>query len=339
MRSLWTFYSTQLDGRISWNVFFVLFFLPLHTFNCTDDHFYQQLKPLHCSGSIIHKATIWCECSTKSWLSLLVDHYVVINLRQEGKIISTKETKGASGSNPVWNAPFLFDLPPGDITQLPLLLEFIVMQVQYYILCHNSSSTVGWWTWNVSKVNSPVWTKCLFLSRVVSTLKAPLWAASWLAVAPWRRGRITGRKCAAKDRRRRRAGTSSNQTRSRTDWLCCCCFNSLTCWKCNLKKTLKCAKCVKCTSLLLTERPCSLNRCGKSCGFFISAAFGLFTSLPLWSSALWLPACVLIDCGYLTPPTWYTEIIAVVATSWWVCVGASVHHLKTSEASEYIQKV
>ncbi|GAA6230450.1 synaptotagmin-5-like isoform X1 [Lates japonicus] len=60
------------------------------------------------------------------------DHYVVINLRQDGKIIGTKETKGASGPNPVWNAPFLFDLPPGDITQLPLVLEFIVMQGRLY---------------------------------------------------------------------------------------------------------------------------------------------------------------------------------------------------------------
>lgn len=58
------------------------------------------------------------------------DHYVVINLRQDGKIIGTKETKGTSGPNPVWNAPFLFDLPSGDITQLPLVLEFIVMQVR-----------------------------------------------------------------------------------------------------------------------------------------------------------------------------------------------------------------
>lgn len=57
------------------------------------------------------------------------DHYVVINLRLDGKIIGTKETKGTSGPNPVWNAPFLFDLPSGDITQLPLVLEFIVMQV------------------------------------------------------------------------------------------------------------------------------------------------------------------------------------------------------------------
>ncbi|XP_041646561.1 synaptotagmin-4 [Cheilinus undulatus] len=60
------------------------------------------------------------------------DHYVVINLRQDRKVIGTKETKGASGPNPVWNAPFLFDLPPGDITQLPLALEFIVMQGRLY---------------------------------------------------------------------------------------------------------------------------------------------------------------------------------------------------------------
>ncbi|RXN38406.1 synaptotagmin-5-like protein [Labeo rohita] len=60
------------------------------------------------------------------------DHYVVINLRQDGKVISTKETKGASGANAVWNAPFLFDLPAGDISQLPLLLELVVMQGRLY---------------------------------------------------------------------------------------------------------------------------------------------------------------------------------------------------------------
>ncbi|KAM9408325.1 synaptotagmin-5 [Pholidichthys leucotaenia] len=60
------------------------------------------------------------------------DHYVVINLRQDGKVIGTKETKGASGLNPIWNAPFLFDLPPGDINHLPLVLEFIVMQGRLY---------------------------------------------------------------------------------------------------------------------------------------------------------------------------------------------------------------
>ncbi|XP_029948457.1 synaptotagmin-4 [Salarias fasciatus] len=60
------------------------------------------------------------------------DHYVVINLLQDGKVIGSKETKGAGGPNPVWNAPFLFDLPPGDVSQLPLALEFIVMQGRLY---------------------------------------------------------------------------------------------------------------------------------------------------------------------------------------------------------------
>ncbi|XP_067829672.1 synaptotagmin-4 isoform X2 [Heptranchias perlo] len=60
------------------------------------------------------------------------DHYVIINLYQDGKVLSTKETKTASGYNAVWNAPFLFDIPPGDIESLQLSLEFIVMQGRIY---------------------------------------------------------------------------------------------------------------------------------------------------------------------------------------------------------------
>ncbi|XP_076851132.1 uncharacterized protein LOC143501578 isoform X2 [Brachyhypopomus gauderio] len=60
-------------------------------------------------------------------------YHVVINLRHCGKVISTKDTKRASGPNAVWNAPFLFDLPAGDIMRLPLVLEFIVMQVRLYM--------------------------------------------------------------------------------------------------------------------------------------------------------------------------------------------------------------
>ncbi|XP_077420178.1 uncharacterized protein LOC144050633 [Vanacampus margaritifer] len=60
-------------------------------------------------------------------------HYVIINLHHDGKVISSKETKAAGGcSSPVWNAPFLFDLPPGDVAHLPLLFEFIVMQGRLY---------------------------------------------------------------------------------------------------------------------------------------------------------------------------------------------------------------
>ncbi|XP_062861051.1 uncharacterized protein LOC134323454 [Trichomycterus rosablanca] len=67
------------------------------------------------------------------------DHYVIINLRQSGTIISTKETKGASGPNAVWNSPFLFDLPAGDMVRLPLVLEFIIMQGRLY----TKSSALG----------------------------------------------------------------------------------------------------------------------------------------------------------------------------------------------------
>ncbi|CAL1604368.1 unnamed protein product [Knipowitschia caucasica] len=65
------------------------------------------------------------------------DHYVVINMRMDGKVIATKETKAVGGLNPIWNAPFLFDLPPGDLTHL--LFEFIVMQGRLY----TKSSVLG----------------------------------------------------------------------------------------------------------------------------------------------------------------------------------------------------
>ncbi|XP_078286018.1 synaptotagmin-11 isoform X2 [Rhinoraja longicauda] len=60
------------------------------------------------------------------------DHSVIINLYKDGKVMSSKETKASSGYNPVWNAPFLFDIPSGDIESLVLSLEFIVMQGRIY---------------------------------------------------------------------------------------------------------------------------------------------------------------------------------------------------------------
>ncbi|XP_054858907.1 synaptotagmin-11-like [Eublepharis macularius] len=58
------------------------------------------------------------------------DHYVVIHLRHKGKVIDTKETRSIASCNPVWNAPFLFSVPAGDI--LELSLEFVVMQARLY---------------------------------------------------------------------------------------------------------------------------------------------------------------------------------------------------------------
>ncbi len=59
---------------------------------------------------------------------LCTEYQVVINLHHEGAVISSRESKG--GSCTVWNISALFDLPPGDISQLPLMLEFIIMQVK-----------------------------------------------------------------------------------------------------------------------------------------------------------------------------------------------------------------
>eukprot|EP00063_Salmo_salar_P050862 XP_014025697.1 PREDICTED: uncharacterized protein LOC106584707 isoform X2 [Salmo salar] len=60
--------------------------------------------------------------------NLTTDYHMVINLSHEGLVIGTKEMKGVSGAN----TPFLFDLPPGDVTTLPLMMEFIVMQEHVY---------------------------------------------------------------------------------------------------------------------------------------------------------------------------------------------------------------
>ncbi|CAM9401025.1 unnamed protein product [Bubo scandiacus] len=59
-------------------------------------------------------------------------HYVIIHLYHNGHIIDTKETKCITGYNPVWNTPFLFNLPAGDIQQQELSLEFTVMQAHIY---------------------------------------------------------------------------------------------------------------------------------------------------------------------------------------------------------------
>nr|XP_033775363.1 synaptotagmin-4-like isoform X2 [Geotrypetes seraphini] len=56
------------------------------------------------------------------------DHYVVIHLYHDGRLKETKETKSVAGYNPVWNAPFLFDTPAGNIQEQEISLKVIVMQ-------------------------------------------------------------------------------------------------------------------------------------------------------------------------------------------------------------------
>ncbi|XP_056203372.1 synaptotagmin-5-like [Falco biarmicus] len=59
-------------------------------------------------------------------------HYVIIHLYHNGHVIDTKETKSITGYNPIWNMPFLFSLPAGDIQKQELSLEFTVMQGRIY---------------------------------------------------------------------------------------------------------------------------------------------------------------------------------------------------------------
>ncbi|TFK03113.1 short transient receptor potential channel 2-like [Platysternon megacephalum] len=60
------------------------------------------------------------------------DHYVVIHFYYDGRVMDTKETKSIAGYNPVWNTPFLFNVPAGDIQEQQLCLEFTIMQARLY---------------------------------------------------------------------------------------------------------------------------------------------------------------------------------------------------------------
>ncbi|XP_027745714.1 synaptotagmin-1-like [Empidonax traillii] len=72
-------------------------------------------------------------------------HYIIIHLYHDGCVIDTKETKSTSGYNPVWNEPFLFNIPAGDIQQQELALEFIVMQVRWMERSHFLMPKGGCW--------------------------------------------------------------------------------------------------------------------------------------------------------------------------------------------------
>ncbi|MEQ2286223.1 hypothetical protein AMECASPLE_000218 [Ameca splendens] len=60
--------------------------------------------------------------------SAAADYQVQINLHHDGVLISSRETH--RHSCPTWSSSFVFELPPGDINQLPISLQFIIMQNQ-----------------------------------------------------------------------------------------------------------------------------------------------------------------------------------------------------------------
>ncbi|XP_062998427.1 synaptotagmin-11-like [Elgaria multicarinata webbii] len=72
------------------------------------------------------------------------DHYVMIHLYHDGKVIDTKETKPMPGYSPVWNTPFLLSVPAGgDIQKQPLSLEFTVMQARFTRTCAVGRVLIG----------------------------------------------------------------------------------------------------------------------------------------------------------------------------------------------------
>lgn len=53
-------------------------------------------------------------------------HYIILNIYKEDELIMTKETKTQSGYTPVWNQPFLFDIPNSTVSEHSL--ELVVMR-------------------------------------------------------------------------------------------------------------------------------------------------------------------------------------------------------------------
>ncbi|XP_018408502.1 PREDICTED: synaptotagmin-4-like [Nanorana parkeri] len=92
------------------------------------------------------------------------DHFVSIRLIQDKQVIDVKETRTVSGSSPVWNAPFLFDVPLESMQSQSLCLEFLVMQGRIYnrarilgrVLIGAGSSEVGMAHWQEMCNKSPI---------------------------------------------------------------------------------------------------------------------------------------------------------------------------------------
>nr|XP_020850387.1 uncharacterized protein LOC110214078 isoform X2 [Phascolarctos cinereus] len=68
------------------------------------------------------------------------EHSVVIGLYQDGQLLDSRETQAIVGRSPVWNAPFLFSLPAGDLHEQSLFFQFTVMQ--RHLLTR--TVTLGW---------------------------------------------------------------------------------------------------------------------------------------------------------------------------------------------------
>ncbi|XP_022250465.1 synaptotagmin-4-like isoform X2 [Limulus polyphemus] len=82
------------------------------------------------------------------------EYYVIINLFRGIKAITYKETRPISGPNPVWNQPFIFDIPEEFVHQYSL--QFLLMRGRIYsrdgvvgqVLVGPGSTSLGITHWN-----------------------------------------------------------------------------------------------------------------------------------------------------------------------------------------------
>ncbi|XP_076337426.1 synaptotagmin-4-like isoform X1 [Tachypleus tridentatus] len=82
------------------------------------------------------------------------EYYVIINLLRGVESITCKETKPVSGPNPVWNQPFIFDIPKEFVHQYSL--QFLLMRDRIYsrdgvvgqVLVGQGSTSLGTTHWN-----------------------------------------------------------------------------------------------------------------------------------------------------------------------------------------------
>ena len=62
-------------------------------------------------------------------LSIFKGHYVIVSLLKNKDLVKSQETRTQSGHIPVWNQPFLFDLPGDNVNDYSF--DFVVMRGKF----------------------------------------------------------------------------------------------------------------------------------------------------------------------------------------------------------------
>lgn len=79
--------------------------------------------------SFLNIASIHEKCLL-AFLYFFPVHYVLLRLLKNDVIVKDKETRQQSGVNPVWNQPFLFEIPSNDLNSYSI--DLVVMRGRFY---------------------------------------------------------------------------------------------------------------------------------------------------------------------------------------------------------------